>query len=121
MNSFGHPVSGGERTEFNFLQRVKDAMQYDILIIDEPESSFDNVFLKNQVNTLIKDISQLMPVVVSTHNNTIGSSIKPDFLLYTEKIIENNTPIFRLYSGHPDEKELKTIDGLKIKELYSNT
>lgn len=115
LNSFGHPVSGGERTEFNFLQRVKDAMQYDILIIDEPESSFDNVFLKNQVNTLIKDISQLMPVVVSTHNNTIGSSIKPDFLLYTEKIIENNTPIFRLYSGHPDEKELKTIDGLKIK------
>lgn len=115
LNSYGHPVSGGERTEFNFLQRVKDAMTYDILIIDEPESSFDNVFLKNQVNTLIKEMAQLMPVVVSTHNNTIGSSIKPDFILYTEKTVENGEPVFRLYSGHPGDKELTTIDGHKVK------
>lgn len=115
LNSYGHPVSGGERTEFNFLQRVKDAMMYDILIIDEPESSFDNIFLKQQVNSLIKEMAQLMPVVVSTHNNTIGSSIKPDFILYTEKAIIDGKPEFRLYSGHPGDKELTTIDGHKVK------
>lgn len=115
LNTYGHPVSGGERTEFNFLQRVKDAMMYDILIIDEPESSFDNIFLKKQVNTLIKEMAQLMPVVVSTHNNTIGSSIKPDFILYTEKAIVDGKPEFRLYSGHPGDKDLTTIDGRKVK------
>lgn len=115
LNSYGHPVSGGERTEFNFLQRVKDAMMYDILIIDEPESSFDNIFLKQQVNTLIKEMAQLMPVVVATHNNTIGSSIKPDFILYTEKAIVDGMPEFRLYSGHPGDKQLTTVDGHKVR------
>lgn len=50
LNSSGLPVSGGERSEFNFLQKIKDAILCDILIIDEPESSFDNLFLKNEVN-----------------------------------------------------------------------
>lgn len=71
LNSLGAEVSGGERTEFNFLSKVKDAMTHDILIIDEPESSFDNIFLKEEVNTLIKEMSQTMPVIVSTHNSTI--------------------------------------------------
>lgn len=30
-------------------------------------------------------MAEIMPVIVYTHNNTIGSSIKPDFVLYTEK------------------------------------
>ena len=115
LNNLGQDVSGGEHTEFTFLQKVKDAKLYDILIIDEPESSFDNVFLRKQVNTLIKEISQLMPVVVSTHNSTIGGSIKPDYILYTDKQVENGAPVFRIYSGHPDDKELMTISGESIK------
>ena len=31
-----------------------------------------------------------MPVIISTHNNTIGGSIKPDYILYTEKKIEDD-------------------------------
>ena len=85
LNSSGLPVSGGERSEFNFLQKIKDAILCDILIIDEPESSFDNLFLKNEVNKFIKDMAENMPVIISTHNNTIGGSIKPDYILYTEK------------------------------------
>lgn len=120
LNSVGTVVSGGERTEFNFLSKVKDAMTYDILIIDEPESSFDNLFLKEEVNTLIKEMSKTMPVVVSTHNSTIGGSIMPDYIIYTDKKIENNSIVYRVYEGTPDSKNLVTSGGDKI-ENYAIT
>ena len=115
LNSLGTVVSGGERTEFNFLSKVKDAMMSDILIIDEPESSFDNIFLKDEVNTLIKEMSKNMPVIVSTHNSTIGGSIKPDYILYTEKSIENGKVDYKVYEGMPDSKFLRTPSGDSIE------
>lgn len=116
LNSSGFPVSGGERSEFNFMQKIKDSQLCDILIIDEPESSFDNVFLNKEINTFLKDMSQRMPVIISTHNNTIGASIKPDYILYTEKHINENKEIeFRIYEGSPTSEYLKTIDGNEIQ------
>ncbi len=115
LNSSGLPVSGGERSEFNFLQKIKDAILCDILIIDEPESSFDNIFLKNEVNKFIKEMAENMPVIISTHNNTIGGSIKPDYILYTEKKIEADGPHFNIYSGYPTAKALKDVDGKTIE------
>ena len=107
--------SSGERSEFNFLQKIKDAILCDILIIDEPESSFDNIFLKNEVNKFIKEMAESMPVIISTHNNTIGGSIKPDYILYTEKKIEADGPHFNIYSGYPTAKALKDVDGNAIE------
>ena len=115
LNSSGLPVSGGERSEFNFLQKIKDAILCDILIIDEPESSFDNIFLKNEVNKFIKEMAESMPVIISTHNNTIGGSIKPDYILYTEKKMEANEPHFNIYSGYPTAKALKDVEGNSIE------
>lgn len=115
LNSSGLPVSGVERSEFNFLQKIKDAILCDILIIDEPESSFDNIFLKNEVNKFIKDMATSMPVIISTHNNTIGGSIKPDYILYTEKKIEAGAPQFSTYSGFPGAKTLADVDGNNIE------
>ncbi|MCE8193089.1 phosphotransferase [Porphyromonas gingivalis] len=115
LNSSGLPVSGGERSEFNFLQKIKDAILCDILIIDEPESSFDNIFLKNEVNKFIKEMAENMPVIISTHNNTIGSSIKPDYILYTEKKMEADGAHFKIYSGYPTAKELRDVDGNTIE------
>ncbi|MCR5192247.1 MAG: phosphotransferase [Bacteroidales bacterium] len=115
LNSLGLPVSGGERSEFNFLQKIKDAILCDILIIDEPESSFDNIFLKNEVNKFIKEMAESMPVIISTHNNTIGGSIKPDYILYTEKKIEADGPHFNIYSGYPTAKDLKDVEGNSIE------
>lgn len=115
LNSSGLPVSGGERSEFNFLQKIKDAILCDILIIDEPESSFDNLFLKNAVNKFIKEMAENMPVIISTHNNTIGGSIKPDYILYTEKKIQANEPHFNIYSGYPTAKYLKDVNGNAIE------
>lgn len=115
LNSSGLPVSGGERAEFNFLQKIKDAILCDILIIDEPESSFDNLFLKNEVNKFIKEMAENMPVIISTHNNTIGGSIKPDYILYTEKKIEADGVHFNIYSGHPTAKTLMDVKGDAIE------
>lgn len=115
LNSLGTVVSGGERTEFNFLSKVQDAMMYDILIIDEPESSFDNIFLKEEVNTLIKEMSKNMPVIVSTHNSTIGGSIKPDYIIYTEKSIIDGDVKYKIYEGMPDSKFLRTPSGDSIE------
>lgn len=115
LNSSGLPVSGGERSEFNFLQKIKDAILCDILIIDEPESSFDNIFLKNEVNKFIKEMAESMPVIISTHNNTIGGSIKPDYILYTEKKMEADEPHFNIYSGYPTAKALKDVEGNSIE------
>src|SRR5690606_27276832 len=115
LNKHGFPVSGGERSEFNLLHEISDALKHDILLIDEPESSFDNIFLKNEVNELVKEISKEIPVIVVTHNSTIGASIKPDYLIYTTKIIENDELTYKVYFGHPMSKTLKNSDGEEIQ------
>lgn len=115
LNKDGFKVSGGERSEFNLIHEIKDATKYDILLIDEPESSFDNLFLKKEINTLIKDISALMPVVVVTHNSTVGASIKPNYIAITQKSIINKDFLYRVFTGYPSDKELTCLDGTKIK------
>lgn len=111
LNKHDFPVSGGERSEFNLLHEIGDALQYDLLLIDEPESSFDNLFLKNDVNELLKEISKEIPVVIVTHNSTIGASIKSDFIVYTKKTIVADEVIYQLFYGYPADKQLKSING----------
>lgn len=114
LNKDGFEVSGGERSEFNLLQEIQDAQKFDILLIDEPESSFDNIFLGKEVNGLIKDISQHMPVVIVTHNSTVGASIKPDFLVCTKKEVANDGIRYRIYSGFPTSNQLMSVDGTTV-------
>ena len=115
LNRDGFEVSGGERSEFRLLQEIKDAQNYDVLLIDEPESSFDNMFLKSDVNQIIREISESMPVVVVMHNSTVGASVGADYLLYASKEVESGKVTYRIYSGHPTDKTLKSIDGRSIK------
>lgn len=114
INKDGSDVSGGERSEFRLLQEIKDAQNYDMLLLDEPESSFDNRFLNSDVNAIIKNISREMPVVVVTHNNNIGASIIPDYVLYAQKTIEDGQKRFRIFSGYPTDKQLVCVDGTKL-------
>ena len=111
LNKDGFEVSGGERSEFRLLQEIKDAQNYDFLLIDEPESSFDNIFLRSDVNQLIRDISSIMPVVVVTHNSTVGASIGADYLLFAKKTVEDGKVVYRIYSGHPTDLVLHSLDG----------
>lgn len=114
LNRDGFEVSGGERSEFRLLQEISDAQNFEILLVDEPESSFDNLFLKSDVNQILKAISETMPVVVVTHNNTVGASVKADYVLYTKKELENGVPAYRIYSGYPTDMKLCSIDGKEI-------
>lgn len=115
LNNYGTKISGGERSEFNLLSELESSGKYELLLIDEPESSFDNLFLKNSVDELLKDISKTIPVILVTHNNTLGLSIHPDYILYTEKQIEEGFPVYRIYSGIPSEHVLvSNIDNKKI-------
>lgn len=114
LNRDGFEVSGGERSEFRLLQEIKNAQNFDILLIDEPESSFDNMFLKSDVNQIIREISESIPVVVVTHNSTVGASIGADYLLYARKEIEEGTVVYKLYSGHPTDRRLTSQDGKTI-------
>ena len=117
LNKDGYEVSGGERSEFNLLQQISDAQRYDMLLIDEPESSFDNLFLKNKVNEIIKQISETVPVVLVTHNSTVGASIKPNYFLCTKKEIVDGKIEYRIYSGFPTDKVLKSMDGKTISNI----
>ena len=114
LNKDGLPASGGQRSEFFLLQEISDAQNYDILLIDEPESSFDNLFLKNEVNAIIKSLSQTMPVVVVTHNNTVGASVRPDYVLCTTRELIDDKPTWRIYSGYPTSPKLYAVDGSSI-------
>lgn len=71
-----------------------------------PESSFDNVFLKNEVNALLRDISKSIPVIVVTHNSTVGASIKPHYIVCTKREI-----VYKVYSGFPSDKQLTSVNG----------
>ncbi|MCC6795606.1 MAG: phosphotransferase [Candidatus Hydrogenedentes bacterium] len=123
LNKDGYEVSGGERSEFRLLQEIKDAQNYDILLIDEPESSFDNIFLRKEVNQIIRDISEIMPVVVVTHNNTVGASVGADYILFASKEKEADKIVYRLYSGYPSDRILHSVDGKEIShhEITMNT
>lgn len=55
FNKYGFRASGGERSEYNLLEQLADATQYDILLLDEPESSFDNLFLKSDIILLTEN------------------------------------------------------------------
>lgn len=117
LNEYGIKVSGGERAEFKLLREINNAHQHTALIIDEPESSFDNVFLLKEMNKLLKDLSQEMPVVIVTHNSTVGASIQPDYILYTERQIDASTKTvnYKVYNGYPTDKELKSNSGESIE------
>ncbi len=114
LNRDGYEVSGGERSEFRLLQEISDAQTYDLLLVDEPESSFDNMFLKREVNQILKSISETMPVVVVTHNSTVGASVEADYILYTTKVLLAGKPTYRIFSGYPTDKRLRSVDGQEV-------
>jgi len=123
-NQYGFDVSGGERAEFNLVRLLNDAYTCDMVLIDEPESSFDNLFLASKIKNLIKDLAEKMPVIVSTHNNTIGASFFPNRVLYTRRFIApGKSPDFQIYSGGFLDTVLKDNKGNELENysVYMNS
>lgn len=110
MNDKQLAISGGEKAEYNLLNELKDAYKYDILLIDEPEAAFDNIFINANVKEKIKEISENTTVFLVTHNNTLGTLINPNKIIYTENIDGQ----FELYSGELGSKKLVNNNGKEI-------
>lgn len=110
MNEKGNELSGGERAEYNLLREIKGSEQYDILLLDEPEASFDNPFIKDYIIDIIKSISQKTTVFITTHNNSLGVLIRPDKLIYTSCDEDG----FKVYTGEFGSKNLTTVNGDSI-------
>lgn len=106
INKYGMKLSGGEKAEFNLLKKLQDASKYDLTLIDELESSFDNWFLNKNIIDLIRDISKKSTVFISTHNNNLGVLLKPQRILYTKRYISNGKSLYKIYSGDYTDKYL---------------
>ena len=107
----GNKISNGERAEFVLLGKLNEAKRYDILLFDEPEPSFDNPFIGQKIINKLRELSNEMTVFVATHNNTIGASMNPECLIYTN---DAGGGIYQVYVGTTTSDMLKTIDGEKI-------
>lgn len=112
INDKGSEISGGEKAEFNLLKELDEAKNYDVLLLDEPEASFDNPYIKENINTLIKDISNKTTVFVVTHNSTLGVTNKADKLIYTEYNSEEQK--YEVYVGNFTDSILENKDGKSI-------
>lgn len=118
-NKDGFDLSGGEKSEFNLIRALEDAALYDIVLIDEIESSFDNLFLNDQIVKLMRKLSHDSSLFLVTHNNTLGLMLKPNCILYTEKVINEGIPRFKIYSGTLSSKYLLHKDGTKVPNYYT--
>lgn len=117
VNDFGTSLSGGEKAEYNLLSELQDSYKYDLVLIDEIESSFDNPFINERVISIIRDIAKKSNVFIATHNNNLGVLLKPDMLLYTQKTKDSyGNNVYDIYFNKFGEKKLVTFDG---KEMYS--
>lgn len=106
-NDKGNNISGGEKAEYNLLEELIDAYKYDMLLIDEPESSFDNIFLKENIIKCIKDLSLKTTIFLVTHNNTLGMLMNPDCIIYTE----NKDNVFSVYTGKMTSEVFTSVSG----------
>lgn len=116
LNERNTELSGGERAEYNLLRELKSADNYDILLLDEPEASFDNPFIKTYIVDIIKKISNKTTVFLSTHNNTLGMLLKPNKIIYTEAC---DNDIYKVFTGDFGAKYLKSKDG-ETRNTYNH-
>ena len=111
VNEQGEEVSGGQKAEYLFYRALDRAANHDIVLIDEPESSFDNPFLNELIAHELKRISAKATVFIATHNNVLGVSIKPDGIVYTS--FEDG--LHRIYTCDSSDDILTSPDGSSVK------
>ncbi|UQF70907.1 hypothetical protein M2901_09130 [Vagococcus lutrae] len=121
LNEKDTPVSGGETAEFNLLNQIEHAKGFEVLLMDEPEASFDNEFIHREILPLIKRISENTTVFIVTHNNTMGTLIQPNNIIFTHfdmdlyKAGVSKQECFKIYSGKFTDSILKNKNNQEIK------
>lgn len=107
LNSNNSEISGGERAEYLLYNQIKSGENYDLILIDEPESSFDNIYLNENIKALINNISRKTTTFIVTHNHILGVMLNADKILYT--CIEDGK--YKIYTGKISSKKFKCDDG----------
>ena len=112
----GFSLSGGQKAEFVLLSELADYRSYDMILIDEMESSFDNPFLNSEINSTIKEMSKNAIVFISTHNNNLGVSLNPDYYIYHQIVLDDKSKqiLDKKYYGSSSATELTNKDGKSI-------
>ncbi|MGT2925045.1 hypothetical protein ACVR0O_07615 [Streptococcus caviae] len=85
LDSDGTPASGGQAVGFALMARINEARTKPMILIDEPEASLDNAYIRNELNTALKELARNRMVIVVTHNSTLGTLLEPDYLVVTTK------------------------------------
>ena len=85
LDSDGTPASGGQAVGFALMMRLEEAKTNSIVLIDEPEASLDNAYIREELIRALKDLSKNSTVFVVTHNSTLGTLLEPDYLIVTTK------------------------------------
>lgn len=111
LNENDEEVSGGQKAEYLFFKALDKAATHDMVLIDEPESSFDNPYLNELIASELKRISERSTVFIATHNNVLGVSIDPDGIVYTAY----EDPEHRVYTGDAGDEDLVSADGRTVK------
>ncbi len=100
----GADLSGGQRTECVFVGKLNEAYGKSVVLIDEPESSFDNPFLSKTIAGRIRGLAMNSTVVVATHNQVLGFDLKPDKVFIAR--YDRDAGKYSLLSGSPHDKML---------------
>ncbi|MDT2811764.1 hypothetical protein P7H33_02250 [Vagococcus lutrae] len=96
LDSDGVPASGGQAVGFALMMRLDEAKNKPIILIDEPEASLDNAYIKNELIKAIRGLSHNSTVFVVTHNSTLGALLNPDYLIVTAK---DESKEYSVFSG----------------------
>lgn len=104
-------IGAFKKAEYLFLWKIEDAETFDVVLIDEPKSSFDNPFLFEEIRSHVKRISNDTTVFLSTHNNVLGVSVKPDRIILATVSKDGNHD---MYSGDAGSVKLTSATGETI-------
>lgn len=96
LDSDGTPASGGQAVGFALMMRLEEAKTKPIILIDEPEASLDNEYIRKELREAIRNLSINSTVFVVTHNSTLGTLLEPDYLIITTK---DNGSEYRVLTG----------------------
>lgn len=106
LDSDGTPASGGQAVGFALMMRLEEARTKSIILIDEPEASLDNAYIREELIKAIRSLSRNSTVFVVTHNSTLGALLEPDYLIVTTKNDEKQYHVLTgEFSSHIISKE----------------
>ncbi len=114
-------LSAGEKSYYILINELNEADGKELLLVDEIEPTFDNIFLYGQiVDYLNKKLKRkINRICITTHNSTVGMMLDADWIIFKSIKIVNNKPKYITYSCKPGEKQLKSTQGESI-ETYTN-